>query len=138
MSRRYAYDETFLAGRRASVNVRFVQRLRRFTSAATAVLILLAVPACVKTGGEPATAECKAAMKAYSDALAGFGGKPIRPTVHERLQRATLDACTPGGWLDAVEPYSEANEPGRIAIAEPRKVLEAMCEGLEPTPKACE
>ena len=73
-------------------------------------------------------------MRVYSAALVKDAG-PAGTLDEGPLQLATLNACTRDEWLNAVLPYRKGD--GAIAIADPVRVLTAMCSPLETTPKAC-
>ena len=85
-------------------------------------------------GGEAA---CVAAMQNYSTAVETI------PDVDERpYQTSTLISCTRAEWLTAAKPYiaspGDVKELSDFAVGDPEKVLESMCEGRSPAPKACD
>ena len=80
---------------------------------------------------------CVAAMQNYSTAVETI------PDVDERpYQTSTLISCTRAEWLTAAKPYiassGDVKELSDFAVGDPEKVLESMCKGRTPTPKACD
>jgi hypothetical protein len=119
-------------------------RLRVIAVAAAAV----ALSACSSSGDDKSAGSsstlpgaedsaCVAAMQNYSMAVETI------PDVDEQpFQTSALISCTREEWLKAAEPHiaasGETKELSDFAVGDPEKVLESMCKGRKPAPKACD